>query len=527
MEGKMRNLREMLRDEDYKGVWEAYMGFLDLSIEDFMEIQERLLLEQIHLLKQCKLGRTIMGNQKINNMDDFRKKVPLTTYEDYADTLLNKRVDDLPSEPLHWVQTTWRGGKQPIKLAPYSKTMVEEHTKMFMSSLILSTSKKRGEFDLRNYDKFLYGMAPLPYLTGFAPYILKDLIDFEYLPSTAKAEQLSFRDRNKEGFKLAMKHGADLFFGLSSVLVKIGESYADSGNSSSSLPIPSNTKQAVKYVKAWYKKKIKKQELLPKDLFEFKGIVCGGTDSDTYKAKIEYYYGIKPLEIFGGTESAAVATETWSRNGLTFFPDVNFLEFIPESELQKESNEKGYIPSTVLFNELEANQIYELVITKLRGGAFVRYRIGDIMKCVSLENKKDSIKLPQVIYLDRVHNIIDLSGFTRISKQLIGDALKIEKISPKHWTATKEIFDSTVFLRLYIENEDNIDEQTLYNRINKRMKMLDQDYNDVHDLLGHEPLKITLLKNGTFEKFKEIYGNEIGSINPTKVEVEQLLALQI
>ena len=100
----MRNLREMLRDDDYSGIWDAYMGFLDLSMEDFMEIQERLLLEQIHLLKQCKLGKRILGKQKINSMDDFRKKVPLTTYEDYADTLLNKRIDELPSEPLHWVQ---------------------------------------------------------------------------------------------------------------------------------------------------------------------------------------------------------------------------------------------------------------------------------------------------------------------------------------------------------------------------------------------------------------------------------------
>ena len=439
----MRNLREMLRDEDYKGVWEAYMGFLDLSLDEFMDIQERLLLEQIHLRKKCKLGKKILGKQKITTIEDFRKKVPLTRYEDYADTLLNKRVEDLPSVPLHWVQTTWRGGAQPIKLAPYSASMVEEHTKMFMSSLILSTSKKRGEFELRNFDRFLYGMAPLPYLTGFAPYILKDLIDFEYLPSTERAEKLSFRDRNKEGFKLAMKHGADLFFGLSSVLVKIGESYADSSNSGSKLPVPGNTKQAIKYIKAWWKKKVKKQELLPKDLFEFKGIVCGGTDSNTYKAKIEHYYGIKPIEIFGGTESAAVATETWSRNGLTFFPDVNFLEFIPENELQKENNQPGYVPRTVLFNELEANQIYELVITKLKGGAFIRYRIGDIMKCVSLENKEDKIALPQVVYLDRVHNIIDISGFTRISKQLIGDALKIENISPVFWTATKELGDSS------------------------------------------------------------------------------------
>jgi len=501
------------------------MGFLDLDINEFMEIQERLLLEQIDLLGKCKLGKQIMGNQRIKSIDDFRKKVPLTTYDDYADTLLNKRSEDLPSTPLHWVQTTWKGGSQPIKLAPYSKTMVEEHTKMFLSSLIMSTSKKRGHFNLRNYDRFLYGMAPLPYLTGFAPYILKGEIDFVYLPSTDEAEKLGFRERNKVGFQLAMKHGADLFFGLSSVLVKIGEAYADSSNSSSKLPMPGNAKQALKMVKAWYKKKIKKEALLPKDLFEFKGIVCGGTDSDTYKAQIEHYYGITPLEIFGGTESAAVATETWSRNGLTFFPDVNFLEFIPQSELQKEALDSNYEPSTVLFNEIVAGMTYELVITKLRGGAFVRYRIGDIMKCVALENVEDNIKLPQVKYMDRVHNIIDLSGFTRISKQLIGDALKLEGISQDTWTASKEIGKSTPYLQLYIENADNLEYDELYTRINNRMKKLDSDYNDVHELLGHDPLKITVLKVGTFDAYNNLYNGEIGKINPSKDELGKLEAL--
>lgn len=521
----MKNLREMLREEDYEGVWESYLGFLDLSINEFMDIQERLLLEQINLLSKSKLGKDIIGRKIPKTMDEFRSMVPLTTYEDYADTLLNMREEDLPSKPQHWVQTTWKGGKQPIKLAPYSEVMIEEHTKMFLSALILSTSKRRGHFNLRNFDRFLYGMAPIPYLTGYAPYILKNEIDFEYLPSTDQAEKLSFRDRNKVGFKLAMKHGADLFFGLSSVLVKIGEAYQDSSNSNSRLPMPGNFKQAVKMVKAWYKKKIKKQELLPKDLFEFKGIVCGGTDSDTYKERIEHFYGITPLEIFGGTESAAVATETWSRNGLTFFPDVNFLEFITESELKKEKEMNNYQPSTVLLNELEAGCTYELVITKLRGGAFVRYRIGDIMKCVSLTNVEDEINLPQVKYLDRVHNIIDLSGFTRITKQLVGDTLKLEEISSATWTACKEFGENTPYLNLYIENKDGLSYQELYDRINNRMKSLDPDYKDVHELLGHDPLKITIVKAGNFDKFKELNGQAIPPLNPKQEHIQQLISL--
>ena len=521
----MKTLREMLRDEDYDKIWKAYLGFLDLSIEEFMEIQDRLLMEQIELLKNCNLGKKFFGRHKINSVDDFRKHVPLTTYDDYADTLLNKKSEDLPSEPLHWVQTTWKGGAQSIKLAPYSKSMVEENTKMFLSALIISTSKGRGHFNLRNHDKFLYGMAPRPYLTGYAPYILKHEIDFTYLPGTEEAEKLSFKDRNVEGFKLAIKNGADLFYGVSSVLVKIGESFANGQSSGSSLIMPGNPRQARKLIKAWWKKNVKKEQLLPKDMFEFKGIVCGGTDSDTYKSQIEHLFGITPLEIFGGTESAGVATETWSRNGLTFFPDVNYLEFIPETEMKKEKELAHYIPQTVLLDEIQPGEIYELVITKLRGGAFVRYRIGDVMKCVGLENKEDKINLPQVKYLDRVTNIIDLAGFTRITKQIMGDAIKLSDCGIENWTACKEYGENRPYINLYFENDKNIDLESIRNQINDQMKNVDTDYRDVHTMLGYDPLKLTVVKEGAFDLFTDTYNRRISKINPNKEELANLKEL--
>lgn len=519
----MNTLREMLRDEEYDRVWKAYCGFLDLTIEEFMEIQNRLLLEQIELLSNCDLGKKFFGRHKIKTVEDFRKYVPLTTYDDYAEILLSKNNSALPTEPLHWVQTTWKGGHDSIKLAPYSRTMVEENTKMFLSSLILSTSKKRGHFDLRNYDKFLYGMAPRPYLTGYAPYILKHHIDFTYYPDVDKAEQLSFKDRNVEGFKLAIKNGADLFYGVSSVLVKIGESFAND-DSSGGMILPGNIKQTGKLVKAFWKKKVKKEKLLPKDLFEFKGIVCGGTDSDTYKSQIEHLFGITPLEIFGGTESAGVATETWSRNGMTFFPDVNFLEFIPEEELKKEQETDKYNPRTVLLDELEAGKIYELVISKLRGGAFVRYRIGDLMKCIALRNEEDDIDLPQVIYLDRVHNIIDLAGFTRITKQIIGDAVKLSELDINGYTAVKEYGENKPFINIYLEHQTDLELTEIKERINQELKNVDADYHDIHNMLGYDPLKLTIVNNGSFEKFKTNKSKPISIINPEEEELKLLLS---
>ncbi len=183
----------------------------------------------------------------------------------------------------------------------------------------------------------------------------------------------------------------------------------------------------------------------------------------------------------------------------------------------------NYIPKTVLFNEIQPGNIYELVITKLRGGAFVRYRIGDVMRCIGLENKEDKIALPQVKYIDRVNNIIDLSGFTRITKQLIGDSIKLSGLPVGGWTAYKEYGETSPYLNLFIEGEFDLPEDEVKKIINDQMKSMDSDYNDVHALLGHEPLKLTIFREGTFSKFKELYANDIAKINPNGEDVQKLI----
>ena len=128
--------------------------------------------------------------------------------------------------------------------------------------------------------------------------------------------------------------------------------------------------------------------------------------------RIEHYWGVKPLEIYGGTEIGFAATQTWDYNGMILFPDVNFWEFIPEDEHFKSQADPNYEPRTVLFSQLEPGKRYELVVTNLKGGAFVRYRVGDMIKVLSRTNETLDIDLPQIIYEDRVEDVIDLAGFT-------------------------------------------------------------------------------------------------------------------
>lgn len=44
---KNMSLSEQLKERRYQEIWDQYCGFLDLSMEEYMKIQRRLMEEQI------------------------------------------------------------------------------------------------------------------------------------------------------------------------------------------------------------------------------------------------------------------------------------------------------------------------------------------------------------------------------------------------------------------------------------------------------------------------------------------------
>ena len=190
------NLEEKLKKQQYKEIWQQYCGFLDLSMNGYMKIQRRLMEEQVKLWSNCGLGQSILKGKHPQNLDEFRKMVPLTTYDDYADILLAKQPDMLPGNPVIWIQTTWEGGKHPIKVAPYTRSMLDTYRNNVTACLILSTSKEKGSFDVAATDKFLYALAPLPFATGLFP--LAGRGDWNRIPARSKRSRKYEFQRKKQ-----------------------------------------------------------------------------------------------------------------------------------------------------------------------------------------------------------------------------------------------------------------------------------------------------------------------------------------
>ena len=518
--------QEKLHEYSKEEIWEEYCGFLNLSMEEFMTIQKRLLLEQIELWSSSALGQSILKGKYPHTIQEFREMVPLTTYEVYAPTLLPKQSSALPGDPVLWVQTTWEGGVHPIKVAPYTKSMLDTFKHNVISCLILATSQKKFDFDIEVTDHMLYALAPMPYVTGLLPLLFQDEIDIEFLPSVKDAVKMTFKERNVQGFRMGMKKGIEYFFGLGSVLYYVSQSLTALSGGNHSLKdklLSTSPKMLARYLMAKKKCRKENRELLPKDLFQLKGFMCAGTDNRCYKADLERMWGITPMEIFAGTEPTCIGCETWSREGVYFFPDSCFYEFIPEDELEKNMADKDYVPRTILWDEVMPGVVYELVLTVFKGGAFARYRVGDLFRCTGVGSKLEGNEIPRFQYVDRVPWIIDIAGFTRITENSINQAIELSRLPIADWTAKKEFTENNrPYLHLYVELERShlinsaISIRILQDQLGIYFRYLDQDYEDLKKILGVDPLKITLLKCGTF-------GTTIRRMNPESCEISDLM----
>lgn len=529
-----RKLKELKREE----IWNEYCSFLDLSISEYMHIQKRLMEEQLKIFSACGLGQSLLKGKQIHSLQEFREKFPLTTYEDYADILLQKRADMLPDSPIVWIQTTWEGGKHPIKLAPYCKGMLDTYKNNMMTCLMLATSTERGKFDVRPGYTMLYGLAPLPYATGLLPLLLNDTLEVEFLPAVKDAEKMSFSQRNKLGFKMGLKKGIDYFFGMGSVTYFIGKSFSEmtkgkGGKSKKGVSLLQYSPKLVyRYIKAKSQCEKEGRELLPKDVFKLRGFMCAGTDNRCYKKGLEEQWGIYPAELFAGTEPGCLGCDTWARNGLYLFPDACFYEFIPEDEMNKSLEDPSYIPKTYLMDEVVENENYELVISVLKGGAFMRYRVGDVYRCLGVRSESEKINLPRFEYVDRIPTVIDIAGFTRITENTIGQVIRLSNLAIKDWFACKEFNEENhPYMHMYVEMDSDaymtsaITKEVLKEHLSVYFKYNDGDYKDLKRILGMDPLEITILPYGSFARYEKFKGQTLRHINPPVFEKMKFLQI--
>jgi hypothetical protein len=526
---------QLIKQKQPHNVWKKYCGFLDLSMKEFMEIQTRLLLEQIKLISTSAIGKNFLKNGVPKNIDDFLKNVPLTVYEDYRKFLDKDQDEYLPVKPAVWTRSSGRSDEKRFKWVPYSKEMLMKVGDFAVAAFIMASCAFKGDVRLAKENTCLYTLAPAPYFTGAViAGGLSRHVNVRFLPSLEGSGDLEFNERVKQGFQEAFYSGIDFFYGLSSVLVKVGEQFGSAGGGSIKFSLKMLTPSCLgRMLKALFIKTFSRRPLLPKDLWQVKGIVAGGMDTSFYLDKIEQLWGKKPLEGYGGTEMGGIAIQAWNRKGMTFLVDSNFLEFIPEEDFYKMKENPYYKPQIYTLDQVKPG-VYELVVTNFNGGIFLRYKTGDLVRIVSLEDKDLGIQIPQMLFHARADGVIDINGVTRLTEKQIWTAIETTGVKYTDWSIRKEYSKKKPFLRLYLElkNPDEADPEGLKTLINTKLREADTGYDWMLKMIESDPLMITLLAPGSFGKYieeRQKAGADLAHIKPPHVNasddvIERLLS---
>jgi hypothetical protein len=501
---------ELLRQGRKEELWQMCCGFLDLSLEQFMTIQKRLLLEEIELLKNSELGRRVMRGAMPKTVEEFREQVPLTTYSDYLPELVEKREDVLPVKPAMWAHTIGRAGEYNVKLVPFSERSLYEFERVAGGIGLLASCNPQGDFPLKEHMKNLSTLGSRYYGTGVIGYMIKQALGCDFLPSNADGSSL--QEKIKAGFKEALSRGLDSCGGLSSILVYVGEMFRQGTIDIDNRFLLSHPKASARLIKGLIKSKLAHRPMLPGDLWSLKAIVGGGTDGAIFRESVEELWGRHPLEAYGGTEGGIYATQTWDYEGMTFIPNLNFLEFIPEREWFKWQLDHSYQPKTILLDEVKVGEKYEIVITNFHGGIMTRYRPGDMVRISSLRNEKLNIDIPQMVFEKRADELIIIFGVGYLTERVIGEAIENTGIPYVDWTACKEVVSNKPVLNIYIELKDNYiaSEQSVAASVQDELEKLDSVYHfnlykyaygNATKFLGLRPIAVTFLPQGAFSSY--------------------------
>jgi hypothetical protein len=518
---------DLIREGKNKELWQMCCGFLSLSIDEFMDIQERLLVQQLELLNRSVIGKRIMRGARPQTLEEFRQAAPLTTYEDYCPDLLEKNAAILPAKPGEWVHTSGRSGEYPCKWIPLTPEFLQEMSVVSFGIAILSTSKDWGDTSkVIECPRIINAVAPRPYMSGAMAKMMDLQSPFGFMPPLDGMDALSFEERIQLGFKQALSQGLDGFCGLSLVLVKIGEKFSQTIDRRSVRPYLTQPRAALRLAQGLIKSKLAGRPMLPRDLWTVKGIISGGLDSWVYKDKIMEYWGRYPLDVYCGSEGGVYATQTWDYEGMTFIPNLNFFEFIPEDEVLRWEMDRSYEMKTLLLNEVKAGENYEIVMTNFHGGAMIRYRPGDMVRITSLRNEKLGIGTPQMVFERRIDGLLDFVVF-RLTEKTIWQAIEKIGIPYEDWTAYREPGNSVLKLFIEPKNGYKVSEEEISRAITQIIVNSDQDeyvrsdaHGELEDMIEFR-VDVTCLPPGTFARYtasKQASGADLAHLKPPHIQ---------
>jgi len=421
--------------------------------------------------------------KNINNITEYQKKVPIRDYEGlktYFELLKEGQSDILwPGKPKYFAKTS--GTTSGIKYIPITNDSLGNHINTARNAILNHTALKKDASIFNGKLIFLSGSPTLSQTGGIKTGRLSGIVNHE-IPTWAKGNQLpSYQTNCIEEWEAKLQ--------------KVVEetAHADLRLISGIPPwVQMYFEQLLEYTG---KSSIK--EVFP----NFQLFVYGGVNYEPYRNALENLMGasVLSLETYPASEGFFAFQDNLKNDGLLLNTNSGiFYEFVKLPEIHQEN------PQRLTLKEVEVGVDYVMLISSNAG--LWAYNLGDTVQFVSKKPYK-------VMVSGRVKHFISAFGEHVIGKEVdtaMTESCKKLKIRINEFTIAPMVNPSDNGLPYHewlVEFEEEPgDLQKIAAEIDQKMTEQNIYYKDL--ILGQilQPLRITVLKKGTFRRYMELQG---------------------
>jgi hypothetical protein len=146
------------------------------------------------------------GGTDFTSVDNFRSRVRLSTWDDYADHLKPIGVDSVgprgDNGSKTWVYTQFGAGI--AKWVPYTGPALDRLADSVVASIGLAASTNGEASNIESGDRALFNVPPRPYLAGHVAFEVSEKYGFKPLIPLESGEDTKFKQRIADGFASAL-----------------------------------------------------------------------------------------------------------------------------------------------------------------------------------------------------------------------------------------------------------------------------------------------------------------------------------
>lgn len=435
------------------GGYNAFNDLLDIS-EDLENFNEKLLLKLIEDNKDTEYGKKY-DFENIRSIEDFKEKVPFSTYDDYAyeiHRMTKGEKNILTSYPIvHYAVTS--GSVDNPKNIPVSKQALDLYKKY--SQGLASFTYDKGIRDLKGRpvnpgkqfqtgvvhttnveDGTLRGPISTAIFTEMKPFLNYILpwpieltfpedyqLDLKYLKALyglkdrsinsliapflpAIIDSLYYIEKNWESLV------EDIEKGKINPNIDIDPELREKFEAEL-VPDPERAAELRKEFETGFETPIVPR-IWPN--IDYISAIAGGSFA-TYLKKLNDYVGDNiPLynNSYAASEALMAVAYEFDKEAYALIPENGFFEFIPIDSVDE--------TKTLNMHELEEGKEYEIIITNLSG--FYRYKLGDVIEVVGHLGD-----IPLIKFKYRKNQMVNLAGEKTNESALIWTIEQLEKES--------------------------------------------------------------------------------------------------